>query len=74
MVIRYAPKIPSKASEKSAPLGKPPRRRGAVKGELVGVRFQPELLALIDAERGERSRPEAIRRLVEKTLNVGSDS
>jgi hypothetical protein len=46
---------------------RPPQR-----GELVGTRFQPDLLKLIDDWRREQAdpptRPEAIRRLVVKAL------
>ena len=34
------------------------------KGTLIGVRLQPDMLALLDGARGDRSRPEAIRRLL----------
>lgn len=40
------------------------------RGTLIGVRLQPDLLAWVDAERAkiepEPSRPEFIRRLIEK--------
>ena len=40
------------------------------KGTLVGVRLQPELLAWLDSERAkfkpEPSRPEMIRKIIEK--------
>ena len=52
--------------------GKEPRStRGAVKGRLIGVRLQPDLLARLDKHRGGQTRPEAIRRLVEKELGDG---
>ena len=45
------------------------------KGTLIGVRVQPSLLARIDewAERqdGELSRPDAMRRLIERGLSPG---
>lgn len=51
------------------------KRRGPAptgKGTLIGVRLQPEALAKVDAWREGQddspSRPEAIRRLVEKSL------
>lgn len=46
------------------------KRRPPVTGTLVGVRLQPDLLAWVDSERAkldpEPSRPEFIRRLIEK--------
>lgn len=51
-----------------APQKSEQRRRGAVKGTLIGVRLQPNLLAKIDAALDGRTRPEAIRRLIEKAL------
>lgn len=48
------------------------RQRSAQTGELVGTRFQPDLLGAIDAWRGAQpdlpSRPEAIRRLTALAL------
>jgi hypothetical protein len=44
------------------------RTRGAVRGTLVGVRLQPDLLKRLDAYAGLLSRPEAIRMLVEAAL------
>lgn len=45
-----------------------PSHRGRVKGFLVGVRLQPELLAKLDRLRGKLSRPEQIRLLLEERL------
>jgi len=49
------------------------KARASVTGELVGVRVQPELAALIDDWRRAQpdipNRPEAIRRLVEQALD-----
>lgn len=42
--------------------------RGAVRGELIGVRLQPDMLERLDDMRGERSRPEAIRAILGKHL------
>jgi hypothetical protein len=51
---------------------KTPKKRPPQRGELVGTRFQPDLLQLIDEWRREQpdppTRPEAIRRLVSKAL------
>jgi hypothetical protein len=48
------------------------KRRPTQTGELVGTRFQPDFLSKIDVWRRTQSdlptRPEAIRRLVEKGL------
>jgi hypothetical protein len=51
------------------------KRRGPAptgKGLLIGVRFQPNALAKLDAwvakQEGELSRPEAIRRLLDAAL------
>lgn len=51
------------------------KRRGPAptgKGTLIGVRLQPDQLGKVDAWRQDQddkpSRPEAIRRLVEKSL------
>lgn len=57
----------------------PKRRRGprpTGKGELIGVRLQPDLLSCLDAYRaelpGDPSRPEAIRELLTEMLrNLG---
>ena len=42
--------------------------RGEVRGELVGVRMQPDMLAQIDALRGGRSRAEVVRSLLPEVL------
>ena len=51
---------------------KTPKKRAPQRGELVGTRFQPDLLKQIDDWRREQpdppTRPEAIRRLVMKAL------
>jgi hypothetical protein len=48
------------------------KKRPGQPGHLVGTRFQPDLLKQIDEWRREQedapTRPEAIRRLVEKAL------
>jgi hypothetical protein len=49
------------------------RKRATETGTLVGTRFQADLLAKVDAWIGQQAppfptRPEAIRRLVEKAL------
>jgi hypothetical protein len=48
--------------------------RSPQRGELVGTRFQPDLLELVDSWRREQkdlpTRPEAIRRLVVKALET----
>jgi hypothetical protein len=53
---------------------KTPKKRPPQTGELIGVRIQPQPLALIDAWRRKQndlpSRAEAIRRLVEYTLGA----
>jgi hypothetical protein len=53
---------------------KTPKRRPPQTGELIGVRIQPQPLALIDAWRRKQSdlpsRAEAIRRLVEYALGA----
>jgi len=46
----------------------PKLKRGDVKGIQVVVRLQPEMLAQLDAVRGEGSRAEAIRVLLEREL------
>ena len=51
----------------------PPRTTG--KGKLIGVRVLPSLLARIDEwaskQDGEPSRPDAMRRLIERALSPG---
>lgn len=39
-----------------------------VKGELVGVRLQPDQIKALDAYRGLQTRQEAIRRILEEKL------
>ncbi len=47
--------------------------RAPATGEMIGVRLQPDLLALLDAERArhdpEPSRPEMVRRLLAAALS-----
>lgn len=38
-------------------------------GKTIGVRLHDDLLANLDAYRGDMSRPKAIRELIEKGLN-----
>jgi len=53
------------------------KTRNSITGELIGVRLQPGPLAKLDAWRRKQqdlpSRPEAIRRLVEKALERQKD-
>lgn len=42
--------------------------RGKVKGELVGTRMQPDLLKRLDKSRGDKTRPEKIRDVLDKGL------
>lgn len=59
---------PAKAAAKK---GKPPKEastRGKVKGELVGTRFQPDLLKRLDKAKGDMTRPEKIRDVLDKAL------
>lgn len=42
-------------------------------GTLVGVRIQPGLLARLDAYRGGKTRPQAIRELLEKHLERSNE-
>lgn len=42
--------------------------RGKVKGELVGTRMQPDLLKRLDRARGDMTRPEKIRAVLDKGL------
>lgn len=48
------------------------RKRASQTGEMVGVRLQPDQIAAVDRWRSKQpdlpTRPEAIRRLVEKAL------
>lgn len=47
------------------------KRRGPAptgKGQLIGVRLQPDQLAKLDAVRGDQTRPEAIRAILSKAL------
>lgn len=54
---------------------KTPKKRAPVKGDLVGVRIQPEMAKELDDWRRKQDdlpgRPEAIRRLVEIGLRKG---
>jgi hypothetical protein len=45
------------------------KNRPAKTGTMVGVRMQDDLLARLDEFRGDETRPEAIRRLVEESLS-----
>jgi metal-responsive CopG/Arc/MetJ family transcriptional regulator len=56
------------SSDNTAPRWK----RSAVKGTLIGVRLQPDLLKALDkwAKPSGIGRPEAIRRLLEKALSA----
>ena len=48
------------------------RKRGRPatgRGKTIGVRIHDDLLARLDAYRGELSRPKAIRKLIEKALD-----
>lgn len=48
------------------------KRRGPAptgKGQLIGVRLQPEQLAKLDAMRGDQTRPEAIRAILANALS-----
>jgi hypothetical protein len=51
------------------------KKRPPTTGTLIGVRLQPASLTALDAWRKKQddapTRPEAIRRLVEKSLNMG---
>jgi hypothetical protein len=53
---------------------KPPKKRAAVTGDLVGVRIQPEMAKQLDDWRRKQDdlpgRPEAIRRLVDLGLKA----
>lgn len=49
------------------------RRRGRPatgRGETIGVRIHPDQLIALDAYRGDLTRPEAIRRLIEVGLSL----
>jgi hypothetical protein len=51
---------------------RPMRRRGRIRGTLVGVRLQPELLQWLDAVRGnEWTRPEAVRLILRSAQGKG---
>lgn len=62
-MLKFSSGKPAKAAPQ-----RPKRYRGAARGTLVGVRLQPNLLASLDRHRGGMTRPEAIRRLIEKAL------
>lgn len=61
------PKVqpPSTAGDPKAARSSSPSHRGSVKGFPVLVRLQPELLAKLDRLRGNLSRPEKIRLILE---------
>lgn len=58
------------SADNKKPRGRPPTGIGT----LVGVRLQPDQLALVDAWRerhGVKSRPEAIREMVAALIRMG---
>lgn len=54
------------ASKKKRGRGRPPSFR-----KLIGVRMDKAAIKAIDRNRGKRSRPEMIRRLVNRALGIG---
>lgn len=65
----YLVLVPSMAKHKPEP-----KKRGRPKttgtGQLIGVRLLPDMIAALDRERGDDSRPEAIRIILRRALKL----